>query len=96
MFPLYNGGDTVIGYEIGVGVLSHLTEENYLMPIFECLEPTGYIPPATTLPLEFVFSPMEAKRYSVSNICLVRYNYYSTSECKKEDIAHPHLHHSMQ
>lgn len=66
MFPLYNGGDTVIGYEIDVGVLSNLTEANYLMPIFECLKPAGFILPGTTLPLEFVFSPMEAKRYSVS------------------------------
>ena len=67
MFPLYNGGDTVIGYEIDLGVLTHLTKENFSMPIFECLEPAGYIPPATTLPLEFVFSPIEAKRYSVSS-----------------------------
>lgn len=66
MFPLYNGGDTVIGYEVDEGVLDRLTESNYLMPIFECLQPTGNILPRKTFPLEFIFSPIEAKRYSVS------------------------------
>ena len=56
----------MIGYEVGTGILDEMTEQNYHMPIFECIKPTGSIAPGRTLPLEFIFSPVEAKKYSVS------------------------------
>ena len=65
VFPLYNGGDTIIGYKMDVSVLKNITERNYGMPVFECLQPAGNIFPGETLPLEFIFSPIEAKKHSV-------------------------------
>ncbi len=55
-------------YEVDVRPLLDLTETNYFMPIFECLQPVGKILPGKTLHLEFIFSPLEAVKYSVSYI----------------------------
>ena len=65
VLPLYNGGDTVVGYKVDVSVLNDLTAQNYLMPVFECLQSIGNIFPGRTLPLEFIFAPIEAKKYTV-------------------------------
>ena len=68
--PLYNGGDTVVGYEVDLRPLNCLTENSYFMPIFECLQPAGKILPRSTFQLEFIFSPVEAKRYLASIVSI--------------------------
>ena len=55
-------------YRIDTQPLEVLRENNYLMSILECLQPSGEIPAGRTIPVQFVFSPLEAKRYVVGYI----------------------------
>lgn len=66
MVPLYNGGDTKAEYEVGVAAFQTLTTMNFHVPLIECLQPRGTIDPGQRLLLEFLFSPIEAMKYSVS------------------------------
>lgn len=66
VFDIHNGGDTSVGYRVDTRPLDDLQASNYLMPILKCLQPQGEIPSGGTASLEFVFSPLEAKKYTVS------------------------------
>ena len=55
-----------MSYEFDTRPLEALKQRNYLMSVFECLHPKGVIPARASVPVQFVFSPLEAKRYTVS------------------------------
>ena len=65
-YELYNAGDTTVSFEIDVEPLRALKEHNYEMPIIECSQPSGDIAARSSATVHFVFSPLEAKVYSVS------------------------------
>jgi len=62
---LHNAGDVPVEYRVDTNPLEELKDSNYLMSILECLQPNGEIPAGRTIPLQFVFSPLEAKKYTV-------------------------------
>ena len=66
MYELHNAGDTAVGYVIDTMPLDQLRENNYLMTILECLQAKGAIPAGGSAHIEFVFSPLEARKYTVS------------------------------
>ncbi|GAB1285104.1 Cilia- and flagella-associated protein 65 [Apodemus speciosus] len=65
IYELYNGGSVPVIYEVQVSVLSKVQEKNFDHPIFCCLNPKGEIEPGTTARVLWVFSPIEAKTYTV-------------------------------
>ena len=65
VFDIHNSGDTAVGYTVDTRPLDDLQAYNYLMPILKCLQPQGKIPSGCSASLEFVFSPLEAKKYTV-------------------------------
>ncbi|XP_061465321.1 cilia- and flagella-associated protein 65 isoform X2 [Rhineura floridana] len=65
IYELYNGGATSAVYEIQVDALTQVQEENYHHAVFVCLNPRGEIGPGLTAHTEWIFSPLEAKMYSV-------------------------------
>lgn len=65
IYELYNGGATTAMYEIQVDALMKVQEENYQHGVFVCLNPRGEIGPGLTAHTEWIFSPLEAKMYSV-------------------------------
>lgn len=56
-----------VTYEVQVSVLSQVQEKNFDHPIFCCLNPKGEIQPGTTARTLWIFSPIEAKTYTVSS-----------------------------
>lgn len=67
VFEIHNSGDSGVGYTVDTRPLDDLQTTNYLMPILKCLQLQGEIPSGCSVSLEFVFSPLEAKKYIVSN-----------------------------
>ncbi|XP_044294405.1 cilia- and flagella-associated protein 65 [Varanus komodoensis] len=65
IYELYNGGSTSAMYEIQVDALTKVQEENHQHSVFICLNPRGEIGPGLTAHTEWIFSPLEAKMYSV-------------------------------
>ncbi|XP_075386330.1 cilia- and flagella-associated protein 65 [Tenrec ecaudatus] len=65
IYELYNGGSVPVTYEIQTHILSQIQEQNFDHPIFCCLNPQGEIQPGTTTPVLWIFSPIEAKTYTV-------------------------------
>ncbi|XP_021054197.1 cilia- and flagella-associated protein 65 [Mus pahari] len=65
IYELYNGGSVPVTYEVQVSVLSKVQEKNFDHPIFCCLNPKGDIQPGTTARILWIFSPIEAKTYTV-------------------------------
>nr|XP_060629252.1 cilia- and flagella-associated protein 65 [Anolis sagrei ordinatus] len=65
IYELYNGGSTIAVYEIQVDALTKVQEQNYQHAVFTCLNPRGEIGPGLTAHTEWIFSPLEAKMYSV-------------------------------
>ncbi|XP_076787765.1 cilia- and flagella-associated protein 65 isoform X3 [Arvicanthis niloticus] len=65
IYELYNGGSVPVTYEVQVSVLSQVQEKNFDHPIFCCLNPKGEIQPGTTARILWIFSPIEAKTYTV-------------------------------
>ncbi|XP_066477298.1 cilia- and flagella-associated protein 65 [Tiliqua scincoides] len=65
IYELYNGGSTSVVYEIQVDALMKIQENNYHHAIFVCLNPRGEIAPGLTAQTEWIFSPLEAKTYSL-------------------------------
>nr|XP_020647832.1 cilia- and flagella-associated protein 65 isoform X1 [Pogona vitticeps] len=65
IYELYNGGATTAVYEIQVDALLKVQEENHKHAVFMCLNPKGEIGPGLTAHTEWIFSPLEAKMYSV-------------------------------
>ncbi|XP_048341402.1 LOW QUALITY PROTEIN: cilia- and flagella-associated protein 65 [Sphaerodactylus townsendi] len=66
IYELYNGGATKVAYEIQVDALMEVQEENQQHAVFVCLNPKGEIGPGLTAHTEWIFSPLEAKMYSVN------------------------------
>ncbi|XP_023578883.1 cilia- and flagella-associated protein 65 isoform X2 [Octodon degus] len=65
IYELYNGGSVPVTYEVQTSILSHIQEKNFDHPIFCCLNPKGEIQPGTTAQILWIFSPIEAKTYTV-------------------------------
>ncbi|XP_008823962.1 cilia- and flagella-associated protein 65 isoform X2 [Nannospalax galili] len=65
IYELYNGGSVPVTYEVQTSVLSQVQEKNFDHPIFCCLNPKGEIQPGTTAQVLWIFSPIEAKTYTV-------------------------------
>eukprot|EP00795_Rhopilema_esculentum_P013350 gene13350-4200_t len=65
MFPLHNGGGQPVEFQLDVSPLDEIQEKNCGWKIFECLNPTGIINPGETIFISWIFSPLEAKMYSV-------------------------------
>ncbi|XP_008257396.3 cilia- and flagella-associated protein 65 isoform X1 [Oryctolagus cuniculus] len=65
IYELYNGGSVPVTYEIQTNILSQVQEKNFDHPIFCCLNPKGEIQPGTTARTLWIFSPIEAKTYTV-------------------------------
>ncbi|XP_066544141.1 cilia- and flagella-associated protein 65 isoform X2 [Amia ocellicauda] len=65
IYELYNGGSVPLSYHIDMEPLEDLKEENFGHPILQCLNPTGEVQPGRTAFVEWVFSPLEARTYSV-------------------------------
>ncbi|XP_049744169.1 cilia- and flagella-associated protein 65 isoform X2 [Elephas maximus indicus] len=65
IYELYNGGSVPVMYEIQTNVLSQIQKHNFNHPIFSCLNPEGEIQPGTTAQILWIFSPIEAKTYTV-------------------------------
>ncbi|KAG9470536.1 hypothetical protein GDO78_017428 [Eleutherodactylus coqui] len=66
IYELFNGGSVAVIYEIQVEPLREVQEQNYHHPIFQCLNPRGEILPGGTAFVEWIFSPLEARTYSVT------------------------------
>ncbi|KAM4697918.1 cilia- and flagella-associated protein 65 [Rhinophrynus dorsalis] len=66
IYELFNGGSVAGIYEIQLEPLREIKEQNYHHPIFQCLNPRGEILPGSTACVEWIFSPLEAKTYSVN------------------------------
>ncbi|KAL0183937.1 hypothetical protein M9458_019633, partial [Cirrhinus mrigala] len=52
-------------YHIDTTPLEELMEENFSHPVLQCLNPGGEVEPGHTALVEWIFSPLEAKTYSV-------------------------------
>ncbi|NXI43348.1 CFA65 protein, partial [Galbula dea] len=65
IYELYNGGSVSVTFEVQLDNIAMIQEENFQHPVFVCLTPRGEILPGTTGHIEWVFSPLEARMYSV-------------------------------
>ncbi|NXH29691.1 CFA65 protein, partial [Myiagra hebetior] len=65
IYKLYNGGSMPVTFEIQLDSVVKIQEKNFQHPVFACLTPRGEIPPGETGHIEWIFSPLEAKTYSV-------------------------------
>nr|XP_009674405.1 PREDICTED: coiled-coil domain-containing protein 108 isoform X1 [Struthio camelus australis] len=65
IYELYNGGSVPVMFEVQLDNIERIQEENFQHPVFVCLTPRGEIPPGTTGHIEWIFSPLEARMYSV-------------------------------
>ncbi|XP_078085417.1 cilia- and flagella-associated protein 65 [Mustelus asterias] len=66
IYELYNGGSARVIYDIQLDSVKEVQEQNYSHPIFKCLNPRGEIKPGMTAYIEWIFSPLEARSYSVN------------------------------
>ncbi|NXU14680.1 CFA65 protein, partial [Pardalotus punctatus] len=64
-YKLYNGGSMPVTFEVQLDNTEKIREKNFQHPVFVCLTPRGEIPPGETGHIEWIFSPLEAKTYSV-------------------------------
>lgn len=82
LFELYNNGDTAGTYSIDTTPLEDMTkvlynstcssiyfvlQSNYNLCVLKCLQSEGDLLPGQTTDIPFIFSPTEAKLYSVSS-----------------------------
>ncbi|NWW74377.1 CFA65 protein, partial [Climacteris rufus] len=65
IYKLYNGGSTPVTFEVQLDNIVKIQQKNFQHPVFVCLTPRGEIPPGETGHIEWIFSPLEAKTYSV-------------------------------
>lgn len=63
---LQNLSHRSVQYTVDEGILSELREANYDFPILQCLNPSGVIPPMSTMLLSWYFRPLEAKHYATN------------------------------
>ncbi|NWT90273.1 CFA65 protein, partial [Lanius ludovicianus] len=66
IYKLYNGGSMPVTFEVQMDNIVKTQEKNFQHPVFVCLTPRGKIPPGETGHIEWIFSPLEAKTYSVN------------------------------
>ena len=66
LYELYNGGSVPVKFEINCAPLGLLKADNFDHNVMECLNPEGVIPPGKTHLVEWMFYPLEAKTYQVS------------------------------
>ncbi|KAK2849898.1 hypothetical protein Q7C36_008681 [Tachysurus vachellii] len=71
VYELYNGGAQLLSYRVDTLPLQELQEENFNHPVLQCLNPDGNVQPGCTATLEWIFSPLEAKTYSVDILIYV-------------------------
>ncbi|XP_032045948.1 cilia- and flagella-associated protein 65 [Aythya fuligula] len=65
VYELYNGGSMPVLFEVQLDSIMRIQKDNFQHPVFVCLTPRGEIPPGTTGQIEWIFSPLEARTYSV-------------------------------
>ncbi|NXW67838.1 CFA65 protein, partial [Hirundo rustica] len=65
IYKLYNGGSMPVKFEVQLDNIMKIQEKNFQHPVFACLTPRGEIPPGETGHIEWIFSPLEAKTYTV-------------------------------
>ncbi|XP_046903244.1 cilia- and flagella-associated protein 65 [Hypomesus transpacificus] len=65
VYELYNGGAVSARYQLDTKPLEKLTAENFDHLVLQCLNPQGEVLPGGSAQIEWVFSPLEAKAYSV-------------------------------
>ncbi|KAJ8253006.1 hypothetical protein GJAV_G00208100 [Gymnothorax javanicus] len=65
VYELYNGGAVPVKFHIDTSPLEQLKEENFGHPVLQCLTPRGEVQPGHTASLEWIFSPLEAKTYTL-------------------------------
>ncbi|RXM95324.1 Coiled-coil domain-containing protein 108 [Acipenser ruthenus] len=64
-YELYNGGSVPVSYYLDLDPLQVLEEGCFKHPVFQCLNPKGEVLPGNTAFIEWIFSPLEAKTYTV-------------------------------
>ncbi|NWH37950.1 CFA65 protein, partial [Chloropsis hardwickii] len=64
VYKLYNGGSMPVTYEVQLDNIVKMQEKNFQHPVFVCLTPRGEVPPGATGRIEWIFSPLEAKKYT--------------------------------
>ncbi|XP_064021036.1 cilia- and flagella-associated protein 65 isoform X3 [Pogoniulus pusillus] len=65
IYELYNAGSVPVMFEVQLDNVLGLQRDNFQHPVFVCLTPRGEIPPGTTGHIEWLFSPLEARKYMV-------------------------------
>ncbi|XP_073768570.1 cilia- and flagella-associated protein 65 isoform X2 [Danio rerio] len=65
VFELYNAGTLPLRYHMDTTPLEELMEENFSHPVLQCLNPAAEVKPGHSAMLEWIFSPLEAKTYTV-------------------------------
>ncbi|NXU97152.1 CFA65 protein, partial [Cettia cetti] len=65
IYKLYNGGSVPVTFEVQQDNIVETQEKNFQHPVFVCLTPRGEIPPGEIGHIEWIFSPLEAKTYTV-------------------------------
>ena len=69
IYELHNVGEAAATYEVDSAPLHALTVSNCMVPVLQCLAVQGEVAPGETTSVPFIFSPLEARRYSVS-VCV--------------------------
>ncbi|NXP58478.1 CFA65 protein, partial [Chloropsis cyanopogon] len=64
VYKLYNGGSMPVTFEVQLDNIVKMQEKNFQHPVFVCLTPRGEVPPGATGRIEWIFSPLEAKKYT--------------------------------
>ncbi|XP_053803747.1 cilia- and flagella-associated protein 65 isoform X5 [Vidua chalybeata] len=65
IYKLYNGGSMPVTFEVQLDNIVKIREKNFQHPVFVCLTPRGEIPPGEAGHIKWIFSPLEAKTYTV-------------------------------
>lgn len=76
VLELYNGCAVPFHYKVDLAVLSQLQKDNFNHQILRCLNPEGEVLPGQTVMLEWIFSPIEAKMYQVSENSGIRFQFF--------------------
>eukprot|EP00794_Sanderia_malayensis_P017503 gene17503-19253_t len=64
-YPLYNDGGQPLQFQMDLQALDEIQQENCGWRVFECLNSSGEIAPGETAFISWIFSPLEAKTYTV-------------------------------
>uniref|UniRef100_H2Y6N0 Abnormal spindle-like microcephaly-associated protein ASH domain-containing protein n=1 Tax=Ciona savignyi TaxID=51511 RepID=H2Y6N0_CIOSA len=64
LYEMFNGGAVALIYEVDTAPL-HELQSHYDHPILTCINPRGEILPGSSANLEWIFSPLESKTYTV-------------------------------